>query len=144
MRQLAMTPKNHRNEMEVVRKNQPITRSFHCKKCEQAKRPKVGDKFVTYGSTGRLKIRDCTIRQECQNLKTPLYGMTPHIITVESSNEDTTVFIASCAMDGCGVEVFKDETFDDFEIDVLEARTITMNNKDFVNFKNYKDQQFYI
>lgn len=120
--------------MARVRKSKPITRSFHCPECEKKNTPKFDDLFVTIGSTGSVKLH----KYEGGGV----LGITPHIIICEQYR-NTAMLLVTCAIDGCGIEVFHNEDFTEVEFDVLTARKVKMTAADWKALQNFKEKEDY-
>lgn len=117
-------------------KVQPITRSFHCPKCEAENRPKAGDTFVTLGTTGKLKMH----KYEGGGVT----GITPHFVLLETERLNIMKLLVSCCIHGCGVDIFTEGNICDFEFDVIETRNIKMARGDYNALKEFKDKDYYI
>ena len=122
--------------MKKIPKVKPITRSFHCKKCEEAKSPKVGDMFITIGGTGRIKLHEC--------IGGGVIGITPHLIQFVQETKDLVEIRVACSIHDCGVDIFHDEDFNDFEFDILETRNYKISKGDWRELQGFKEKDYYI
>lgn len=124
-----------KQRMAKIPKTRPITRSFHCPECDKRDSPKKGDVFVTLGSTGRIKVHEYN--------GGGVRGITPHIIVCEQESREQVKLLVSCTIHDCGVDIFHDETFDDFEFDIMHTRTIKMPKADWEALKLFKEKNDY-
>jgi hypothetical protein len=75
-----------------------ITRTVHCKKCQDEKRPQLGQMFFTKGTRGKFIVHEVE-----NKIKVKDYGFTPHLILFVKAKGKEVMCRKICLMNGCGV-----------------------------------------
>lgn len=77
-----------------------ICRVAYCEACHQAKRPQLGQQFITIGSRKEVHLH------RVQN--TVSFGFVPTLFIVQKADKKNMHYTRICCMDGCGVKIAKE------------------------------------
>lgn len=115
-----------------------ISRVGHCAFCEKAGRPHYDSTFAVIGRTGQYHMYIAN--------RIGKIGYTPHFYRLIKTIGQNVVYEKSCAMHGCGVDIYFDNEVQDYQFILYEdswQRGI-MELKDWNALVQYKDPDYFI
>lgn len=119
-----------------IRKTKPISRTFFCETCYKKHTPTRDQLFATVGGTGRVKIH--------RYLGGGILGYTPHFVQLDHVGAINAQITVACAIDGCGIDIYHDDDFEEFEFDIMQTRTYKLRKEDYFALTDFKDNDYYI
>jgi len=122
--------------MKKIPKVRPISRTFFCEECLKNHTPKENGLFITIGATGRIKVQKYT--------GGGVEGFTPHFVQLDHLASFNVQITVACAVDGCGIDIYHDDDFEEFEFDIIRSRTYKIRKEDWTALQDFKDKYYYI